>query len=74
MTPQQITDATDLDLRYKIEQCNLVIDAYERLPTKANERLILAADKIREACQDELDQRAEAKEQHGTDVQSVSNV
>jgi hypothetical protein len=63
VTPQQITEATDSELLYKIEQCNRVIDAYERLPTRANDRLISATDLIREACELELERRAEAKEQ-----------
>jgi hypothetical protein len=71
MTPQQITDATDSELLYKIEQCNRVIDAYERLPTRANDRLIIATDLIRESCEMELERRSELKGTDGTDLQSV---
>jgi hypothetical protein len=74
MTPQQITDATDTELREKIGKLTKVVDAYDRWPKPCREQIAVAADKLRAECEDELERRAELKGTDGTDVQSVSNV
>jgi hypothetical protein len=74
MTPQQITEATDSELREKIGNLTKVVDAYDRWPQLHREHIAVAADNLRSKCEDELDRRVDMKGTNGTDVQSVSNV
>ena len=58
MTPQQITEATDSELREKIGKLTKVVDAYDRWPQLHREKIAVDADKLRSTLEDELDRRS----------------
>jgi hypothetical protein len=68
MTPQQITDATDSELREKIGNLTKVVDAYDRWPQLHREHIAVAADKLRAELEFELDLRESEREDNATKI------